>query len=59
MSPNQPGEGFCEAAIQRVADGSLLAVMRTGSYLAMYVARSTDNGVTWTTPSRCVRRTVF
>jgi hypothetical protein len=50
VSPNQPGEGFCEAAIQRVADGSLLAVMRTGSYLAMYVARSTDNGVTWTTP---------
>ncbi|MFB6720705.1 sialidase family protein [Kribbella sp. NPDC056345] len=47
----QPGEGFCEAGIQRVADGSLLAVMRTGWYLNMYVARSTDNGRTWTTPT--------
>ncbi|MEU4191519.1 sialidase family protein [Kribbella sp. NPDC026611] len=47
----QPGEGFCEAAIARAADGSLLAVMRTGSYLNMYTARSTDNGRTWTTPS--------
>ncbi|TDU84080.1 BNR repeat protein [Kribbella voronezhensis] len=44
------GEGFCEAAIERVADGSLLAVMRTGWYLTMYAARSTDNGATWTTP---------
>ncbi len=51
VSPDQPGEGFSEAAIQRVSDGSLLAVMRTGSYLPMYVARSTDNGITWTGPS--------
>jgi hypothetical protein len=51
VSPNQPGEGFCEAAIQRVADGSLLAVLRTGSYLAMHVSRSTDNGLTWTAPT--------
>ena len=40
-------EGFCEGALERVADGSLLIVMRTGSYLPMYVARSTDNGATW------------
>jgi hypothetical protein len=44
------GEGFCEAGIERVADGSLLAVMRTGWYLTLYVARSTDNGATWTAP---------
>jgi len=47
----QPGEGFCEAGIQRVADGSLLAVMRTGWYLNMYVARSTDDGRTWSAPT--------
>lgn len=40
-------EGPCEGAIARVADGSLLAVMRTGSYHTMYVARSLDNGATW------------
>jgi len=49
-SASIPGEGFCEAAIERVADGSLLAVMRTGWYLTMYVARSTDNGATWSAP---------
>lgn len=40
-------EGFCEGALERVADGSLLIVMRIGSYLPMYVARSTDDGATW------------
>ncbi|WP_165956676.1 sialidase family protein [Kribbella antibiotica] len=45
------GEGFCEAAVARTADGSLLAVMRTGSYLQMYQVRSTDNGKTWTAPA--------
>ncbi|MGC4938559.1 sialidase family protein [Kribbella sp. DT2] len=44
-------EGFDEAAIERVADGSLLAVMRTGSFQPMYVSRSTDNGFHWTTPA--------
>lgn len=47
----QTGEGFCEAGLARAADGTLLAVMRTGSYLNMYQARSTDNGKTWTTPT--------
>ncbi|WP_433157704.1 sialidase family protein [Kribbella sp. CA-247076] len=50
VSPNHPGEGFSEAAIQRVADGSFLAVMRTGSYLPMYVSRSVDHGRTWSAP---------
>ncbi|MDN3359184.1 sialidase family protein [Actinomadura sp. DC4] len=40
-------EGFCEGALERVADGSLLIVMRIGSYLPMYVSRSTDDGATW------------
>jgi photosystem II stability/assembly factor-like uncharacterized protein len=51
VNPNQPGEGFCEAAIERVADGTLLAVMRTGGYLSMYTSRSTDNGLTWSAPT--------
>lgn len=40
-------EGFCEGALERVRDGSLLIVMRIGSYLPMYVSRSTDDGRTW------------
>ena len=51
VNPNlttAPGyEGFCEGALERVADGSLLIVMRIGSYLPMYAARSTDDGATW------------
>lgn len=43
-------EGTCEGALARAADGSLLIVMRAGSYLPMYVARSTDNGATWSAP---------
>jgi hypothetical protein len=53
VDPNLTGapgyEGFCEGALERVADGSLLIVMRIGSYLPMYAARSTDNGATWST----------
>ncbi|MFK4085102.1 sialidase family protein [Kribbella sp. NPDC020789] len=45
------GEGFCEAGLVRAADGTLLAVMRTGSYLTMYQSRSSDNGKTWTAPT--------
>lgn len=47
-------EGFAEGAIARVADGSLLIVMRTGSYQTMYTSRSTDNGATWSTPTPLV-----
>jgi len=43
-------EGYCEGAIERTADGSLLIVMRTGSYLQSYTSRSTDDGVTWSEP---------
>ncbi len=44
-------ENFCEPAVTRVKDGSLLCVMRTGSYGPMYTCRSTDNGLTWSVPT--------
>jgi photosystem II stability/assembly factor-like uncharacterized protein len=50
LSSSSAYQGFCEGAIARVADGSLLIVMRTGSYQPMYTSRSTDNGLTWSTP---------
>jgi photosystem II stability/assembly factor-like uncharacterized protein len=50
LSPSPSFEGYCEGAIERTADGSLLIVMRTGSYLQSYTARSTDNGATWSPP---------
>jgi len=44
-----PGyQGPCEAVIERLADGSLLAVIRQGGYLPMTYTRSTDDGRTWT-----------
>jgi len=49
-----PGEGYCEPVMARVADGSLLAVMRTGGGMErkypMYQSRSLDNGQTWSAP---------
>jgi hypothetical protein len=44
-------EGFNEAFVARVADGSLLAVMRTGNNLPLYQARSVDDGAHWDTPA--------
>ena len=48
------GEGFCEPVLARVADGSLLTIMRTGGGMErkypMYQARSLDNGLTWSAP---------
>lgn len=43
-------EGPCEGAIERLADGSLLMVMRVGWRLPMVQSRSFDNGKTWTEP---------
>jgi hypothetical protein len=44
-------EGPCEGAVEILADGSMLAVMRNGSYLPMTYSRSTDDGATWSTPA--------
>lgn len=54
LSTNPRYEGFDEGSVVRVADGSMLAVMRTGSYQPMYYSRSTDDGHTWTTPQPLV-----
>ena len=43
-------EGPCEGAVERLADGSLLMVMRVGWRLPMIYSRSTDNGATWSEP---------
>ena len=40
---------YCEPTVARCYDGSLLCVMRTG-YAPLYQCRSTDNGLTWSTP---------
>lgn len=50
--PSLPGEGLNEPVMARVADGSLLAIMRTASRSPMYQSRSTDNGLTWSPPQR-------
>lgn len=46
-------EGYCEPVSIRAADGSLLIVMRVGSGTGnpLYHTRSTDNGLTWSTPT--------
>ena len=44
-------ENFCEPQVTRVKDGSLLCVMRTGSYGPMYMSRSFDDGMTWSEPT--------
>ncbi len=43
-------EGFCEPGFAKVKDGSILCVMRMGSYLPLFQSRSYDNGLTWTKP---------
>lgn len=50
--PNLPvREGYCEPVLQRVRDGSLLCVMRTGGRTdPMYQTRSVDGGHTWSKP---------
>jgi hypothetical protein len=52
-NPTAPtnSEGYDEPVIERTFNGDLLAVMRTGSYLPMQMSRSTNNGLTWSTPT--------
>lgn len=43
-------EGFCEPGLTFMPDGSMVVLMRTGSFSESYIARSTDGGKTWSTP---------
>ncbi|MGO1740005.1 MAG: sialidase family protein, partial [Actinomycetaceae bacterium] len=43
-------DGPSEGAVERLADGSLLMVMRTGWHRPMLYSRSTDDGATWSEP---------
>jgi len=45
-------EGFCEPDFCFMPDGSIITVMRTGSYTPSYIARSTDGGESWSRPVR-------
>jgi hypothetical protein len=45
-------EGPCEPEMTVAPDGSFVMLFRTGSNNPCYVVRSTDKGVTWTTPRR-------
>ncbi|SFS06787.1 BNR repeat-like domain-containing protein [Agrococcus baldri] len=46
----QAYEGPCEGAIERLADGSMIMVMRVGWRLPMIYSRSFDDGATWSEP---------
>ncbi len=48
--PNPSDEGYDEPVIERMANGDLLCVMRTGSYQPLQISRSTDDGLTWSMP---------
>ena len=44
------GEGFDEPTIERLADGRILCVMRTGHFSPLHACWSADGGSTWSTP---------
>lgn len=48
--PNVGPEGYCEPTVARLADSSLLCVMRIGSNKPLYQSRSMDEGLTWSDP---------
>ncbi len=43
-------EGFCEPHMQRMSDGSVIMLMRTGTCCPSYLVRSTDGCKTWSKP---------
>lgn len=43
-------EGFCEPSFAKTKDGSVLCVMRVGSYQPLFQSRSYDGGTTWSKP---------
>jgi BNR repeat-like domain len=48
--PGMGGEGPCEAGMERLADGRLFAIFRTGGDGFIGVAWSSNDGRTWTSP---------
>lgn len=50
MNESLKAQGYCEPNFAITKDGSILCVMRIGSYLPLYQSRSLDNGITWSTP---------
>ena len=44
-------EGFNEGDISFMPDGSMITLLRTDSTAPSYIARSTDNGFTWSKPT--------
>jgi len=49
-SENAEGEGYCEPVLVRLADNSLLCLMRSGTGYACKQSHSVDGGLTWSTP---------
>ena len=52
-------EGLDEPQMELMADGSVVILMRTGSWHPSYIARSTDNCRTWSKPKQFDRIGVF
>lgn len=48
--PSAGSDGYCEPVMARVADGSLLCVMRVGDRQPVRQSRSLDDGRTWSEP---------
>lgn len=44
-------QGYCEPTFAKVKDGSILCVMRIGSYLPLFQCRSRNGGETWSKPT--------
>jgi hypothetical protein len=49
--PNMPSEGFTEPVLSFTSNGDVLCVMRTEGYSPLMQARSTDGGITWSSPT--------
>lgn len=56
LSSGPAYEGPCEGVLVRTGKHSFLIIMRTGSYLPMYAARSTDDGKSWSAPEQMKTR---
>lgn len=52
LSDHPRFEGFGEPALAFASDGALLAVMRTGNYQPLYLARSNNQGRSWSDPEK-------